>query len=133
MMAGQKKVLIVDDDEIARDFVREIMAAEGWETVEGVNGVEAIDLAESEKPDLIVLDVSMPVMDGFEAFRRLREGESTKHIPVIILTAIGSTDPDAPKDAAAMEERFGVRSPEGFVDKPVHPKYLLAAVFGVVG
>jgi CheY-like chemotaxis protein len=133
MMDGKKRVLVVDDDDVARQFVREIMATQGWDAVEGTNGMEALDLAEKEKPDLIILDVMMPVMDGFEAFRRLRDGEFTKHIPVIMLTAISSSDPDAPRDPATMEKRLGVRRPEGFVDKPVEPKFLLDTVFGVIG
>jgi CheY-like chemotaxis protein len=133
MMDGQRKVLIVDDDESSRDFVKAIMAAEGWEIVEAHNGAEGLDLAEEQKPGLIILDVSMPVMDGFEAFRRLRTEEATKHIPIIMLTAINELEPEAAHNEASMEKRFGVNRPEGFVDKPVDPVFLLNTVFGVVG
>ncbi len=133
MMEGRRKVLIVDDDESAREFVRAVMAAEEWETVEGATGVEAVDLAQSEEPDLIILDVAMPEMDGFEAFRRLRTNEVTKHIPIIMLTAINELEPGAHHDGQSMEQRYGVDRPEGFVDKPVDPMFLLHTVFGVVG
>lgn len=133
MMGGQKKVLIVDDDETAREFVRAIMAAKEWDTVEGVTGADALDLAQSEAPDLIILDISMPVMDGFEAFQRLRTNESTKHIPIIMLTAINQPGAGPRHDEESMEQRFGVNRPEAFVNKPVDPKFLLDTVFGVVG
>ena len=133
MMDGSKKVLIVDDDESAREFVRAIMAAEDWETLEGTTGLDAVELAEREAPDLIILDVDMPEMDGFEAFRHLRTGLATKDIPIIMLTAINELDPESRHDAISMEKRYGVTRPEGFVEKPVDPKFLLHTVFGVVG
>ena len=133
MMDGQKKVLIVDDDETAREFVRAIMAEKEWATVEGENGVEAVDLAQSEAPDLIILDVSMPEMDGFEAFERLRATESTQHIPIIMLTAINEPGSESRHDEESMAQRFGGIRPEAFVDKPVDPTFLLDTVFGVVG
>ncbi len=133
MMDGHRKVLDVDDDESVREFVSAIMAAEEWEVVEGVTGVEAIDLAESEQPDLIMLDVNMPEMDGFEAFRRLRTGIMTKDIPIIMLTAINTDEPGEQHDEQSMAERFGVNAPEGFVEKPVDPVFLHNTVFGVVG
>ena len=95
------------------------------------NGQDALDLAETEDPDLIILDISMAVMDGFEAFSNLRSSPFTDKI--IMLTAINADDPDAQYDAAVMEEEFGVSRPEGFVDKPVDPDFLLASIFGVMG
>jgi CheY-like chemotaxis protein len=87
-MAPPKRVLIVDDDESVRLFVAGVMEAEGWETVEALNGQQAIERAEAEKPDLIVLDVNMPVMDGFTAFRHLRDSPFTETIPIIMLTGV---------------------------------------------
>lgn len=131
-MAQTKRVLIVDDDESVRLFVAGVMEAEGWETLEALNGQQALDKAEIEKPDLIVLDVNMPVMDGFTAFRQLRESPFTELIPIIMLTGVNDEQGTA-HDAASMEEEFGVRAPEGFVDKPVDPVFLLQSVMGVVG
>ena len=133
MMAEQRKVLIVDDDESAREFVRAIMTAENWETVEGRTGKEAVELAKNEEPDLIILDVEMPEMNGFEAFRRLRSFEGTKDIPIIMLSAINEFEENSRHDEESMEKRFGVGRPEGFVDKPVEPEFLIQTVFGVVG
>ena len=132
-MSRQKKVLIVDDDEGVRLFVQAIMEGAGWVTVEGHTGQDALDLAESEEPDLIILDITMPVMDGFDAFKSLRSSPFTDKIPIIMLTAINTDDPDTRYDAAVMEKKFGVSRPEGFVDKPVDPDFLLASILGVMG
>lgn len=131
-MALPKRVLIVDDDESVRLFVAGVMEAEGWVTVEALNGQQAIERAEAEKPDLIVLDVNMPVMDGFTAFRLIRESPFTGTIPIIMLTGVNE-ETGSSYDAERMEEEFGVTGPEGFVDKPVDPVFLLQSVLGVVG
>jgi CheY-like chemotaxis protein len=132
-MAGPKKVLIVDDDEGVRLFVDAIMAGEGWHCVEGRTGQDALDLADSEKPDLIILDVNMPLMDGFEAFRKLRDSPFTQDIPIIMLTAINIEGDGEQFDEHKMEQKFGVVGPEGFVEKPVDANFLLQSVMGVMG
>ena len=131
-MALPKRVLIVDDDESVRLFVAGVMEGEGWETLEALNGQQAIDRAEAEHPDLIVLDVNMPVMDGFTAFRLLRESPFTENIPIIMLTGVNE-EQGTQYDGAWMEAEFGVDAPNGFVEKPVDPVFLLQSVLGVVG
>lgn len=133
MMQEKRKVLIVDDDESCREFVEAIMKNEGWETVTAVNGYEALEMATKEEPDLIIMDVMMPEMNGFEAFRRLRLGLLTKDIPIIMLTSINEVVPEAQYNEEAMEKRFGVTRPDGFVDKPVDPQFLVDTIFGIVG
>ena len=132
-MPGPKKVLIVDDDEGVRLFVEAIMSGEGWVCFEGRTGQDALDLAESEQPDLIILDVNMPVMDGFEAFKQLRDSPFTQDIPIIMLTAINTLSDDEQYDERTMEQKFGVVGPEGFVEKPVDADFLLQSVMGVMG
>ncbi len=131
-MATEKLVLFVDDDENVRMFVRAIMESEGWGALEARHGQEAVDLAEAEMPDLIIMDVMMPVMDGFEAFRRLRGSPFTDRMPIIILTGY-----DAGKGTKYtredLEAAFGVSAPEAFVDKPVDAAHLLHCVLGVMG
>ncbi len=127
-----KRVLIVDDDEGVRMFVAGVMEAEGWETEEALNGQQALDSAELDAPDLIILDVSMPVMDGFEAFKRLRDSPFTDKVPIIMLTGINEEQGES-YDRDRMEQEFGVEGPEDFVDKPVDPVFLLQSVMGVVG
>lgn len=131
-MANGKKVLVVDDDESIRMFVAGVMEAEGWEAIEALNGQQALDKAETETPDLIVLDVNMPVMDGFTAFKLLRDSPFTENIPIIMLTAINDEQNES-YDRERMEEEFGVEGPEGFVDKPVDPVFLLQSVMGIIG
>ena len=131
-MSNQKKVLVVDDDESVRMFVAGVMEAEGWEAIEALNGQQALDKAESELPDLIVLDVNMPVMDGFTAFRLLRGSPFTDKIPIIMLTGINEEQGES-YGRERMEEELGVEGPDGFVDKPVDPVFLLQSVMGVVG
>jgi CheY-like chemotaxis protein len=131
-MSGQKQVLVVDDDESVRMFVSGVMEAEGWAAVEALNGQQALDAVELEIPDLIILDVNMPVMDGFEAFRRLRDSPFSGDIPIIMLTGINEELGES-YDRERMESEFGVEGPEGFVDKPVDAVFLLQSVMGVVG
>ena len=65
MLEERKKALVVDDDESTREFVGELMRRNGWDVIEGANGIEAIEKAEEEEPDIIILDIEMPEMDGF--------------------------------------------------------------------
>ncbi|NIA13592.1 MAG: response regulator [Nitrospiraceae bacterium] len=133
MMHERKMVLIVDDDEGTREFVQEIMRTEGWKTTAAVNGVEALDQVAEECPDLVILDVHMPEMDGFAVFQHLRSDPQTSQTPIIMLTAVNDLEPGAGYNEETMAERFGVNGPEAFVDKPVDPVYLLQAIMGVVG
>jgi two-component system, cell cycle response regulator DivK len=81
------KILLVEDNEMNRDMLSRRLTRNGFEIVMAVNGQEGLDLASSENPDLILLDMSLPVMDGWEAARRLKADASTAKIPVIALTA----------------------------------------------
>ena len=82
------KILIVDDDEKNRLLFKLILKKENYETIEAENGEEGIKKALEEKPDVILMDVMMPVMDGFSATEKLKSDNRTKHIPIIILTAL---------------------------------------------
>lgn len=81
------KVLLVEDNEINRDMLSRRLTRNGFEVVMAVNGQQGLDLALSESPDLILLDMSVPVMDGWEAARRLKADSGTIKIPIIALTA----------------------------------------------
>jgi signal transduction histidine kinase len=90
---ARAKVLLVDDDDEGRKVVAARMERDGHEVVTGKNGVEAVAIARAFKPDIILLDVMMPVMDGFEALRILKGSDETRYIPVIMLTGkIGVDD-----------------------------------------
>jgi len=82
-----KTILIVDDEAILRANLCEMLTFEGFDAIEAGNGVEAIAITESALPDLVICDVAMPEMDGFEVVTRLKSNPKTAHIPVLILTA----------------------------------------------
>lgn len=81
------KILVVDDDEMNRDMLSRRLLRKGYEVVLAVNGVEAIERASMERPELILMDLSMPVLDGYEATRRLKSAAGTAGIPIIGLSA----------------------------------------------
>ena len=81
------KILIVDDEDAIRNVVRLLLIQEGYDVIEAAYGQSGYSKAESEKPDLVLLDLMMPVMDGFEVLQKLKKNPQTSGIPVIILTA----------------------------------------------
>ena len=82
-----KKVLVVEDDQDNREMVLKVLKHNGYQAVEAVDGQEAIEKAKAENPDLILLDLYIPKMDGYEVTRRLKGDRDLKHIPIIALTA----------------------------------------------
>lgn len=82
-----RKVLIADDNEDSRELVKKILKKEGFEIIEAIDGEEAIVKAIAHRPDLILMDISMPKIDGYEATRRLKERLDFKDVPIIALTA----------------------------------------------
>jgi CheY-like chemotaxis protein len=81
------RILLVEDNEMNRDMLSRRLARRGYEVLTADDGARGIDAAASEKPDLILMDMSLPVIDGWEATRRLKASEETQAIPVIALTA----------------------------------------------
>jgi len=81
------KILLVEDNELNRDMLSRRLERKGFEVVMAADGQQGIDLAMSEDPDLILMDMDLPIVDGWEATRRVKAGESTRGIPVIALTA----------------------------------------------
>jgi DNA-binding response OmpR family regulator len=81
------KILVAEDEPVARDFLEFILRQEGYQPLLAEDGDVALVRAQQDKPDLIILDVMMPFVDGFEVLRRLKENAELKHIPVVMLTA----------------------------------------------
>lgn len=109
------KVLVVDDERFVRELIRVKLQRCGISVVEGTNGQEAIDVALSEQPDLILLDVMMPRMNGFEACQKLHAHPETAHIPIVMLTArVEETDRDRGASSGAT----------GYIVKPFSPQEL---------
>src|ERR1035437_8207963 len=103
-------VLVVDDDEANRMLLRDPLEVHGYEIVEAENGEQALQKVEQRPPDVILLDVMMPRMDGFEVCRRLKKDARTAHIPVLIVTALSER----------MERMMGIAAgASDFLSKPV--------------
>ena len=81
------KILLVEDNEMNRDMLSRRLERKGYQVVMAVDGEQAVALASSETPALILMDMSLPVIDGWEATRQIKANEQTKHIPIIALTA----------------------------------------------
>ena len=121
-MAG-KKVLVVDDEVHIIHVVAIKLRNNGYEVIPAENGAEAFTLACQEKPDIIVTDFQMPGMTGVELVRKLRQNETTKDIPVIMLTARGFAVEDKEKEELEISE---------FLSKPFSPKELLRDIEDVL-
>ncbi len=87
-MAKQVKILLVDDDMTLHQMYAERLKAEGYEIASAYDGEEALTKVDSEKPDLVLLDIMMPKINGIDVMKKMRENEKTSKIPVILLTAL---------------------------------------------
>ena len=92
MMSVAKRVLLVEDFEDSRFSLSKLLEIEGYEVLEAVDGAQAINLALSAKPDLILMDLSLPIVDGLSATKRIREHESMTRVPIIALSAHDISD-----------------------------------------
>jgi len=120
---ARAKVLVVDDEEYIQHILNFSFGAEGYEVITASDGEEAIAKAKREKPDVIVLDIMMPKMDGYEACKRLKSDPETKAIPVILLTAKG-------REA---DRRLGSEAgADDYVVKPFSPGRLIERVEGML-
>ncbi|OGO40178.1 MAG: hypothetical protein A2147_05120 [Chloroflexi bacterium RBG_16_57_8] len=113
------KVLIVDDEPTVRHLVRRILGHDYF-VVEAADGAEAVDVARSRKPDIILMDMMMPKMDGLSACYAIKQDESTRHIPVVMLTAI----------THELNQRLSqsVMGASGYITKPFSPDDLLSTI-----
>ena len=89
-MPNKNKILIVDDDSMIARMYQERFSRDGFEVILAFNGEEGLEKAEKEKPDIILLDIMMPKMNGYEMLKILREKEEISSIPVIILSSLGA-------------------------------------------
>ncbi len=111
-----KTILVVDDDHKIVALIKTVLSEHGYHVVCAYDGDKAIEMAQTLKPDLVILDVMMPLMDGDDAYIYLRAQESTKDIPVLFLTALRS------------EEEISQKGDENVMAKPVSMDVLLAKV-----
>ena len=113
------KILVVDDDPKLCKLVSRYLQTKGFEMFEAADGVEGVTKAEKLRPGLIIMDLNMPIMNGFEATRRLKDNPATKHIPVIVLTA---------EDALANYDEIYAAGADAYIAKPVDFDRLLGRV-----
>jgi CheY-like chemotaxis protein len=118
------KILLIEDNEMNRDMLSRRLQKQGYEVVIAVDGEEGVAKAQSEAPALILMDMSLPGMDGWEATRRLKSAAQTQNIPVIALTAHAMAD-DRDKALAAGCDDFDT--------KPVELPRLLSKILALLG
>lgn len=107
-----KKILIVEDDTDNRRIVVKVLSVEGYQVVEATDGIEALAQARAERPDLILMDLALPNMDGWEATRRLKSDPETRAIPVVALTAFAMRGDEEQARAAGCDD---------YIPKPARP------------
>jgi two-component system, cell cycle response regulator DivK len=117
-MTGER-ILVVEDNEKNMKLFRDVLNATGYRTLEATTGGEAVELATEQAPDLVLMDIQMPDVDGVEALRRLRADERTAAIPVLAVTA---------QAMQGDRERFLAEGFDGYLSKPVNVGELLGTV-----
>jgi twitching motility two-component system response regulator PilH len=114
-----RKILVVDDSPTDRQFMLETLAKKGYQVVTAENGEDAVAKAKSELPDLILMDVVMPGLNGYQATRQITRDDATKHIPVIMCTSKG----------ADTDKIWGMRQgANDYLIKPIDAGQLLAKI-----
>ena len=114
-----KRILIVEDQEDNRKILRDLLRSAGYEPIEATSGEEGVSLAETERPDLILMDIQLPGLDGYEATRRIKANPALRQIPVIAVTSYALSGDDVKaRDAGC----------DAYVTKPFSPRALLAKV-----
>jgi len=117
-----KKILIVDDEPDVAAYLETLFQDKGYDTAIAYDGVSGLEIAQSEKPDLITLDITMPIQSGVKTYERYKSDLDLLNIPVIIITAVGDSMGDL------IEKFKGLPEPEGFMGKPIDPDKLLQMI-----
>jgi two-component system, cell cycle response regulator DivK len=115
----KKRVLVIEDTEDNRQIIRDLLTNAGYEMIEAVDGAQGVAAALAERPDLILMDIQLPVFDGYEATRRIKADAATRHIPIIAVTSYALSGDEAKATAAGCDD---------YVAKPFSPRQLLAKV-----
>ena len=115
----KKRILVVEDQEDNRRIIRDLLMSAGYELVEAADGEAGVRLAEAERPDLILMDIQLPVLDGHEATRQIKQNPELSAIPIIVVTSYALSG----DDVRAMEA-----GSDAYVAKPFSPRQLLAKI-----
>jgi two-component system, cell cycle response regulator DivK len=116
---SNNRILVVEDQEDNRTILRDLLSMAGYELIEAVDGAEGVKLAQQERPDLILMDIQLPILDGYEATRRIKADADLKATPIIAVTSYALSGDEAKARAAGCD---------GYVTKPFSPRELLATV-----
>jgi two-component system cell cycle response regulator DivK len=114
-----KRILVIEDTEDNRRILRDLLTNAGFELVEAIDGEKGIAAAVDAKPDLILMDIQLPVVDGYEATRRIKANPATQHIPIIAVTSYAMSGDDTKAREAGCD---------GYVAKPFSPRQILATI-----
>jgi two-component system cell cycle response regulator DivK len=114
-----KRILVVEDTEDNRLIVGDLLASAGYELIEAVDGLSGVATAEREQPDLILMDIQLPGIDGYEATRRIRAIPALARLPIIAVTSYALSGDEAKTREAGCD---------GYVAKPYSPRQLLAKI-----
>jgi two-component system cell cycle response regulator DivK len=119
-----KTILVVEDTEDNRRILRDLLGSAGYALIEAVDGAEGVEMATRHKPDLILMDIQMPVMDGHEATRRIKANPELRSIPVVAVTSYA---------LSGDEEKARAAGCDGYIAKPFSPRKMLAKVREILG
>jgi two-component system cell cycle response regulator DivK len=114
-----KCILVVEDQEDNRRILRDLLGNAGYQLIEAESGEDALDAVMKQRPDLILMDIQLPVMDGYEATRQIRANPDMKAVPIIAVTSYALAGDEAKAEAAGCN---------AYVSKPFSPRALLAKV-----
>jgi two-component system cell cycle response regulator DivK len=118
-VTSRRTVLVVDDHEDNRRILRDLLQSAGYEIVEATTGEDAVVTAEARVPDLILMDIQLPGIDGYEATRRIKANDALRRIPLIVVTSYALSGDDAKAFAAGAD---------AYVAKPFSPRAMLAKI-----
>src|SRR5215471_4290476 len=114
-----KHILVVEDQEDNRQILRDLLGHSGYELTEAENGEEALAAVAKKRPDLILMDIQLPIMDGYEVTRRIKSDPALKGIPIIVVTSYALSGDEGKARAAGCD---------AYITKPFSPRQLLAKV-----
>lgn len=114
-----KRILVVEDQEDNRRILRDLLASVGYETVEAENGEDGVAAAAAARPDLILMDIQLPLLDGYEATRRIKADPELRMIPIIVVTSYA---------LSGDEEKARAAGCDAYVTKPYSPRQLLTKI-----
>jgi two-component system cell cycle response regulator DivK len=114
-----KRILVVEDQDDNRRIIRDLLSSVGYEMIEALDGAAGVKLAASERPDLILMDIQLPVLDGYEATRKIRENTELSRIPIVAVTSYALSG----DDSKALEAGCNA-----YIAKPFSPRELLAVI-----